>query len=341
MNSPQQGLVGNSNYLFKFRALTSRNLAALVSRTLYFAAPDCFNDPFDCDLDTLLSDGGKTALQDLLQQCQRHVAEKRARNWALLQRHREYRNDPDGIRVKYPLVPMNAKKPDEGNGEVELFQLVEEFQAQRDASDLDPVSNEYRRTVADFYATLLKLIRAQFGIVSLGGDISNILMWSHYADEHRGFALCFDVSKRMFVKQPGVVHYNVEYSPERQVDIAAEGWPGSFVKLFTRKAPDWAYERESRFICDRGPGAREFKSGALHGVVLGCRFGENLKSKETRLLVSQLISFLLSQNKKRPKGSKLHAYIASKRSGRFELSITRVSDLRDLRALFPVSRCSP
>lgn len=39
-----------SDYLYKFKQFTTRNLVSLQKNKIYFANPDTFNDPFDCSI---------------------------------------------------------------------------------------------------------------------------------------------------------------------------------------------------------------------------------------------------------------------------------------------------
>ena len=93
----------------------------------------------------------------------------------------------------------------------------------------------------------------------------------------------FDPAVRIFKKRPGISHHKVEYSTEREVDVLAEGWPGSFMRLFDRKSSEWSYEREHRFISHAGHGPVEFKAHALRTIVLGCQFVEELVLKQAKI----------------------------------------------------------
>ena len=159
-------------------------------------------------------------------------------------------------------------------------------------------------------------------------------MWSHYAADHTGFALAFDTRTRIFVKQPGISHHPVDYSRERKVNVAKEGWPGSFIQLYTRKAQDWAYEQESRYICHNGSGPRKYKRHTLRGIILGCRFGENFRNAPKRKLSEDLFLLLEKENKERPSGSKIQIYLSHKVAGAFALKLKRLHDVEALQKYF-------
>ena len=97
-----------------------------------------------------------------------------------------------------------------------------------------------------------------FCIGSLASDYKNRLMWSHYADEHRGFCIEFDFSKgpedclplpvvysEKRVKMPWVPSQNPS---KEQVRFMTE----SFMKALVTKDIVWEYEHEWRMLIGAG-----------------------------------------------------------------------------------------
>ncbi len=97
-----------------------------------------------------------------------------------------------------------------------------------------------------------------FCIGSLASDYKNRLMWSHYADEHRGFCIEFDFSKgpedclplpvvysEKRVKMPWVPTQNPS---KEQVRFMTE----SFMKALVTKDIVWEYEHEWRMLIGAG-----------------------------------------------------------------------------------------
>jgi len=97
----------------------------------------------------------------------------------------------------------------------------------------------------------------------------NHLMWSHYADAHRGVCFCF----RQVPVGPPLYFYRVQYATERPViEMNNEMGITEYMRLVLVKAADWSYEREMRMIDYRNPpGFRQFPPAMLTGVILGCR----------------------------------------------------------------------
>jgi hypothetical protein len=117
------------------------------------------------------------------------------------------------------------------------------------------------------------LLRKRFGICCFSEKRDDILMWAHYAKQHTGFCLEFDIDNDFF--RPITRAIKVEYDaiwPElnvMQLDSAPEGELG---KKLLIKADDWEYEQEWRIVeTKKGPGIQNFPEDALSGVILGCR----------------------------------------------------------------------
>ena len=85
--------------------------------------------------------------------------------------------------------------------------------------------------------------------VSLSRNNTNILMWSHYADSHKGFCIGFSRQNNYF-KAAESVRYRRYRSNLNGASIASTT-PNSITKMVAlEKAIDWAYEEEERLFLD-------------------------------------------------------------------------------------------
>jgi hypothetical protein len=320
----------SASYLFKYRILDECALSIIRDRCLYFAAPGQFNDPFDCGLDLFVR-GSDEEMFALFDSCIRQQATHRKRLEVQYLRFLDDQALP--LKERSSLKALGNSRI---NGHMVFDAIVSPIRDLLEQA-LEEQNTDKQRLVLDlFFSQLGDLCRTQFGICCLAGDIGNILMWSHYAGNHCGIALCFDASMRLFQKTPGISAHAVEYSTDRAVDVLREGWPAAFDLLFTRKSLDWAYERERRYISHAGSGLFSFKEQALRGVVLGCRFSENLTHASSRRLVGSLFDLIRDENRKRQKGQKLHVYQALMVEGEFKLQTVQIEDVRRLWNLYPI-----
>lgn len=110
------------------------------------------------------------------------------------------------------------------------------------------------------------------GVVSLSRDPTNILMWSHYAEHHKGFVVELRISMDAPVDLlEGIMPLPVVYQVERPVvDWAAEF---DVAQYFLTKSPDWKYEQEERILTTwDGPGIHPYsRKHFLWSVIAGSR----------------------------------------------------------------------
>lgn len=105
-----------------------------------------------------------------------------------------------------------------------------------------------RRVESVMHATLPELL----GVLCLSGSSRNPLMWSHYAESHRGTVLEFDDRDPTFNRRRseeddlGFLR-RVSYSDARP-HISTFSGDELFVQMALIKALDWAYEQEQRLI---------------------------------------------------------------------------------------------
>jgi hypothetical protein len=94
---------------------------------------------------------------------------------------------------------------------------------------------------------------ARHGIVALTGIRTNVLLWSHYADSHRGFCIAFDRNGANVLGQPDLcntVAYIRKFDVSWFLDLFRER-PGFFTsRAISTKSLHWKYEREWRLISE-------------------------------------------------------------------------------------------
>lgn len=101
----------------------------------------------------------------------------------------------------------------------------------------------------------------------------NILMWSHYADSHKGVCFKFDLLQDLNTFCNTVpVDYNAEY-------LEFDTLNGNPYAIITRKSPDWAYEHEHRTIKVNVHGLHVIKKDVLVEIIFGCRTSDDDKTR--------------------------------------------------------------
>jgi len=136
-----------------------------------------------------------------------------------------------------------------------------------------------------------------FGILSLSAAADNLLLWAHYAAEHRGLAVEVDVEDPAFKgPNPGDGPFQlagpVEYSAERPLIPETEE---ILFRHFFVKSLEWAYEREFRVVRKLESSTRTIaaKPHPIHlfplppSAVRRVVFGARIPAARRRRLVSE------------------------------------------------------
>ncbi|MDE1311747.1 DUF2971 domain-containing protein [Vibrio aestuarianus subsp. cardii] len=81
------------------------------------------------------------------------------------------------------------------------------------------------------------------GIISFTEEKDNLLMWSHYADEHRGMVIEFDTEHSFFNSDANYKLLPVMYRKSRLNKLGKH-----LMEPYFHKSNEWAYEKEHRLL---------------------------------------------------------------------------------------------
>jgi len=189
-------------------------------------------------------------------------------------------NDPFDGRAAYDILERGE----------ELRQLAIEFLKRRTNGSGLPKDAQPDEEVVQHPERLVRILEAhhehmrnKLGICALTTDAHNPLMWSHYADEHRGICVQLDASAdlRNLFAEP--VEYSNTYPVMASLFRPRE--ERKDVLPFLRKSEHWAYEKEWRLMdVHHVNEPRQFSPQALTAVIFGLRTPQQDKDYVLRLL---------------------------------------------------------
>lgn len=122
------------------------------------------------------------------------------------------------------------------------------------------------------------------GVVSLSKVGLNILMWSHYADFHRGFVIEFRIpvmghkEEDLHLASDRLVPFPVTYRTNRpHIRIGTEYPDNLLEQALLTKSLDWKYEAEERVISEgHGPGIFPYRRDeVLCSVIAGMKMSQD------------------------------------------------------------------
>lgn len=120
-------------------------------------------------------------------------------------------------------------------------------------------------------------VTATIGLLCLSEIATDLLMWSHYADSHRGVCLVFDWQTEFFGQAQAVI-----YQKNRpRINPIFQSHKEMLNHALLTKSNHWQYEKEWRIIHYRkGAGAYKFPAPSLVGIILGSQI-----SRENRAMI--------------------------------------------------------
>jgi Protein of unknown function (DUF2971) len=159
------------------------------------------------------------------------------------------------------------------------------------------------KLIIEFLDKLKNILNSDFRILCFSADYSEPLMWSHYAYNHTGVSLIFnlkilqeDLNKTL---KDNLIYSEITYTN----DLPSLNWFDAVLNLskdrkdyaksyITKKITNWSYEQEYRIITNKKDGIVEYSYGALTGIV----FGMNTKVKDMVELILEIFKLKNSEN---------------------------------------------
>lgn len=127
--------------------------------------------------------------------------------------------------------------------------------------------------------------RDELGIYCLTTLKDNILMWTHYSDNHKGFCVEFDSQNYEFFQQALPVEYSKVMPTLNVLDITVGEThknANKLAELLLIKAEDWRYQNEWRLVYtpkQGGPGIHKYPEKLLTGVIFGFQIAPENQEK--------------------------------------------------------------
>ena len=256
---------------YKYRTFSDRVVEQLCEDQVYFADPSTFNDPMDSS-PCVEDDVGVDELKRIL---------------SLLLRNRllaRMRGAATSIGYRGPRTKEHIERRAEASISETLSRLA-----------YDATNPDYMEDVDVIHAGMLVsliekelLLQYDKGVLSLAKRNNCPLMWSHYAGQHTG--LCVGYEMPTHLNSPPPAPQKVTYGGSRRVPASriAEMLRGDEVarefvdgRVLLTKAQDWRYEKEWRLLGARGSA---FSTMELTEVIFGMRCPEPVRFSVAKTL---------------------------------------------------------
>lgn len=228
--------------LYKYRQFTEYHLDALKKDVLWLSSPDRLNDPYEAqvsfDVDRFIVEN--QSITDFLK-----VGRKTRRSIEA----------GEGWRPSEPARPIHA-----GDWRRQTVSTILQSSSLPEKEAVASILEEWSKEQAvALVQSMSQEFRKGFSILSLSATANNKLLWAHYSNSHKGFAIEYDFACLPYGDLRRRLCFPVFYTTKLRDAtryLAKLGKP--FNNLFGQymclvKQDDWAYEKEWRIVQAIGP----------------------------------------------------------------------------------------
>lgn len=296
-------------HLFRLRAYSKRAYRAFKNNQIWLTAPYRFNDPYDCVM--------RVDKNALLRSIDYSLSEDGLMDLA------------SSIHVLKPSLTPSISNSDLRYNEILdniSSKSLEEIRGHKMNLDnlKDSLTKQCKREI-EFYLDSFSHIPK---IACFTENVNSMLMWSHYANSHNGFALSYDL-REVCSKQFNHVHdatislfptiYSQKrYDGTRLIDemLAKKVWEQLsvdykevydrlvWIKSNVYKSVDWKYENEWRMIYTNSKQTNDYcklpfaikPTAIYYGIKLGVKQQEKLSKIAKLLKINEYKMYIDSQS---------------------------------------------
>lgn len=222
--------------LYKYQSYNVQTIDNLVNRILWFSKPIKFNDPYECYIPNYLPNLSKNEWEILYLQV-RNI-------WHERKNDKFFEEDYDNEYKQFMGQIFKDDKPEKI------------FKASYNLLKNPWINFGWKKLIENEFG--------EIGISCFSEKKDDPLMWSHYADGHRGFCLEFDAGLEPFSKA-----LKVSYS-ELLLSLKPENEAFNLFKnLATHKFKGWESEQEWRLFVRVGETEYGFNPNSLISIYFG------------------------------------------------------------------------
>jgi Protein of unknown function (DUF2971) len=168
----------------------------------------------------------------------------------------------------------NVRKAHPNLSDEDALRTADEVAAEIVARHHPEASRQFGRSLSRDY-------NDKAGVCCFAAIPTDILMWSHYANCHRGICLQFrtDVAGSIFSRAQPVTYSELYPTLDLHTIVVNERLRARAAWMLT-KSSQWSYEREWRILdFETGTGPQTFPPSCLTAVILGCCISDGEQEK--------------------------------------------------------------
>ncbi|MBI1886954.1 MAG: DUF2971 domain-containing protein [Nitrosomonadales bacterium] len=136
----------------------------------------------------------------------------------------------------------------------------------------------------------------RFGILTLSEVSDSLLMWAHYAANHTGLCIEYDVEAEADLGNGSLrpVSYSTEYPTLSIYDFGVDILKTT-LRILTTKSMEWAYEKEWRYFENNKKNTEIPSPFEITGVIFGARMKTDQMDTVKKILKGKDVKFSQAQ----------------------------------------------
>ncbi|MDF1675137.1 MAG: DUF2971 domain-containing protein [Vicingaceae bacterium] len=305
--------MSSTSRIYKYQKIDEYLFISIVNNELYFANPRDFNDLFDSKpLFKITSD--KTRIRQLFEHIKLHISDRTDIDKSSTE-FKELKKSWDFVIQTYMTAIKSFNMYDSATKSInerlieiycfynypEIFETTIEYE-----------NDELQMKMFDDL-TFLLIDSKRYGISCSSKTSTCPLMWGHYAKNHTGICMEFEIqnddvdNQFPMEKDTSFIITEVNYDNE-PIDLYSSGLINEDIlrkKMLSTKSDKWSYEKEVRLIFNQGP--IKFKKQKLKKIIFGAK-----SSPKARYTICKLLACL---------GYNFEFMVAKIRPDQYELKI--------------------
>lgn len=131
--------------------------------------------------------------------------------------------------------------------------------------------------------SVVEKIVKEVGVVCFSYDLNNTLMWSHYAKNHEGLCITYEIpAKHIIDNKDKILGWSPVRYDSKEIErllVGSKDRPEELITiLLSSKSESWKYEQEFRIV-SRSPGVQKIEKQWVRQICFGLNTSdENIKA---------------------------------------------------------------
>lgn len=259
--------------LYRYRPCEKRHIDAFKNDTIYAVTADCFNDPYDT-----LTKYDQKEIERIVNSIVSCEALEGMKEWFA-----QGKDLPDEVKQILPVDMTDALK--------KVLLAIDDVSVLKD--NIEESRVRMIRLIETYFPILTETTKRYSTMACFSESVKSILMWSHYANSHQGFALEYDFRPTLEKPMKNVGLYPVIYDEER-IDVSLYmAWSflwligikannpdvTAYLKIALHKSSIWAYEQEWRMLDSTPRDITDYKPSEIHYKPSAIYYGQHISAE--------------------------------------------------------------